>query len=97
MRLVVAGMVCPARRQVNRIRATAVSIGQLQVRLVNAALQLLDHAIEFGEVQFVETAEADAAFAGADLAGARDEFPDDVALRDVETIELAARGEAGLF
>lgn len=64
---------------------------------MNAALQLLDHAIEFGEVQFVETAEADAAFAGADLAEARDVSPDDVAVRDVETIELAARGEAGLF
>ncbi len=97
MRLVVGGMVCPARRQVNRIRATAVSIGQLQVRLVNAALQLLDHVIEFGEVERVKAAEADAAFTGADLAEARDVFPDDVAVRDVETIELAARGEAGLF
>jgi len=65
--------------------------------LVNAALQLLDHAIELGEVQLVETAEPDAAFAGADLAEARDISPDDVAVRDVETIELAARGEAGLF
>ncbi len=75
----------------------AVSIGRLQVRLVNAALQLLDHAIECGEVERVRAAEADAAFAGADLAEARDVSPDDVAVRDVETTELAARGEAGLF